>query len=136
IISRQMEITKEAAIITVGKINGGVRENIIPGEVTMSGTIRTLDPDMQKEVHERIVRTATMIAESSGAEAEVTFDGKTPVVYNDPALTEKIIPSLQRAAGEKNVVRMNPDTGGEDFAFFQQKVPGFFFFVGALPPDA
>lgn len=136
IISRQMEITKEAAIITVGKIQGGIRENIIPEDVSMSGTIRTLDPDMQREVHERIIRTATKIAESSGAEAEVTFDGKTPVVYNDIALTDRVISSLQRAAGEENVVRMNPDTGGEDFAFFQQKVPGFFFFVGALPPGA
>lgn len=136
IISRQTEITKEAAIITVGMIHGGIRENIIPEEVTMSGTIRTLDPEMQKDIHERIVRTATNIAESAGAVAEVTFDGKTPVVYNDPALTDRALRSLQLAAGEKNVVRMNADTGGEDFAYFQQKVPGFFFFVGGLPPGA
>lgn len=136
IVSRQTEITKEAAIITVAMIHGGIRENIIPEEVTMSGTIRTLDMDMRKEIHERIVRTATNIAESGGATAEVTFDGQTPVVYNDPAITEQAIKSLQLAAGEKNVVRMNADTGGEDFAYYLQKVPGFFFFLGALPSDA
>jgi amidohydrolase len=135
IISRQTELTKEAAVITIGKINAGVRENIIPEEVVMAGTIRTFDRDMQKKIHEKIVLTATKIAESGGATAEVTFDNKTPVTYNDPALTEKMVQSLARAAGAGNLERINPDTGAEDFAYYQEKVPGLFFFVGACPPD-
>ena len=133
IISRQTELTKEAAVITVGRIQGGIRENIIPETLEMAGTIRTFDPDMQALIHEKIKLTATKIAESAGARAEVSIDRKTPVTFNDQALTEKMVPALIRAAGEKNVVRINPDTGAEDFAYFQQKVPGLFFFVGACP---
>lgn len=135
IVSRQTELTKEAAVITVGRINAGIRENIIPEEAFMAGTIRTLDEDMQKKVHEKIKLTATKIAESAGATAEVVIDKKTPVTYNDVALTEKVVTSLQRAAGAENVIRINAVTGAEDFAFYQKKVPGFFFFVGAMPPD-
>jgi amidohydrolase len=135
IISRQTELTKEAAVISVGRINAGIRENIIPEYAEMSGTIRTFDPEMQKSIHEKIKLTATKIAESAGARAEVTIDSKTAVTYNDPALTEKMVASLQRAAGgEKNVVRINAQTGAEDFASYQKKVPGLFFFVGACPP--
>lgn len=135
IISRQTELTKEAAVITVGRINGGIRENIIPEQVEFSGTIRTLDRDMQKDIQERIMRTAVNIAEASGAKAEVTFTNKTMVVYNDPQLTSLVSKSLERAAGEKNVTIMNADTGAEDFSFFQDKVRGYFFFVGACPPE-
>lgn len=135
IVSRQSELTNEAVVITVGRIQAGIRENIIPEEATMAGTIRTLDKNMQKDVHDRIKRTAEKIAESAGATAEVTFNGMTPVTYNDPELTEKMVPSLERAAGKDNVVRIHAVTGAEDFAFFQEKVPGFFFFVGACPPD-
>jgi len=135
IVSRQTDLTKEAAVISVGRIQGGVRENIIPEEVMMAGTIRTLDKDMQKKIHEKLILTATKIAESAGATAEVTIDKKTPVTYNDVALTEKMVASLQRAAGEENVVRINAVTGAEDFAYYQEKVPGFFFFVGAMPSD-
>jgi amidohydrolase len=135
IISRQTELTKEAAVITVGRINAGIRENIIPEEANMAGTIRTFDEGMRKIIHEKIELTATKIAESAGATAEVTFTQKTPVTYNDPALTEKMVPSLLHAAGEGNIIRINPDTGAEDFAYYQQKVPGIFFFVGACPPD-
>lgn len=135
IVSRQTELTKEAAVITVGRIQAGVRENIIPEEAVFAGTIRTLDPDMQKKIHEKIKLTAINIAESAGAVAEVSIENKTPVTYNDIALTEKMVASLQKAAGAENVVRINAVTGAEDFAFFQQKVPGFFFFVGAMPPD-
>ena len=134
IISRQTELTKEAAVISVGRINAGIRENIIPEYAEMSGTIRTLDADMQKQIHEKIRLTATKIAESSGARAEVIIDNKTAVTYNDAALTEKMVGSLERAAGQGKVVRINAQTGAEDFSFFQQKVPGFFFFVGACPP--
>ncbi|MBA4054225.1 MAG: amidohydrolase [Marivirga sp.] len=135
IISRQTELTKEAAVITIGRFQAGVRENIIPEEAFMAGTIRTLDVDMQKKIHEKIKLTATKIAESGGATAEVVIVNKTPVTYNDIALTEKMVGSLEKAAGAENVIRINAVTGAEDFAFFQQKVPGFFFFVGAMPPD-
>ncbi len=135
IISRQTDLTKEAAVISVGRIQAGIRENIIPEEALMAGTIRTLDAAMQDKIHEKIRLTATKIAESAGATADVVIEKKTPVTYNDPALTEKVVASLQKAAGAQNVVRINAVTGAEDFAFYQQKIPGFFFFVGAMPPD-
>lgn len=135
IISRQTELTKEAAVITVGRINAGIRENIIPEYAEMAGTIRTLDTDMQKAIHEKIKLTATKIAESAGARAEVIIESKTPVTYNDVALTERMVSSLQRTVGDANVIRIPAVTGAEDFAYYQQKVPGFFFFVGACPPD-
>lgn len=135
IVSRQTELTKEAAVISVGRINAGIRENIIPEQAIMAGTIRTLDEEMQKKIHEKIKLTATKIAESGGATAEVVIDNKTPVTYNDPELTEKMVASLEKAAGKENVMRINAVTGAEDFAFFQQKVPGLFFFVGAMMPD-
>ncbi|HEX3102356.1 MAG TPA: amidohydrolase [Pyrinomonadaceae bacterium] len=133
IVSRQSELPKAPVIITVGKINGGVRENIIPEELTMAGTIRTLDSEMQKDVHEKIRRTATKIAESMGATAEVTIDTKTLVTYNTPALVKQMLPSLQKAAGEANVSETEWVTGGEDFSYFGTKAPAFFFFVGGMP---
>jgi amidohydrolase len=136
IISRQTELTKEAAVITVGRIQSGIRSNIIPEEAFFEGTIRTLDTTMQDKIHEKIKLTATKIAESGGATAEVTIRRGTPVTYNDPALTEKMIPSLKKAAGDKNVEVINAVTGAEDYAFYQKKVPGLFVFVGAMPPDA
>lgn len=135
IVSRQMDLTHEPVVVTVARINAGIRENIIPEEAQMSGTIRTLDKDMRQSVHEKIRRIATGIAETAGAVAEVTFDGKTPVTYNDPDLTAQMVPALERAAGKDHVLRISPVTGAEDFAFFQEKVPGFFFFVGARPVD-
>lgn len=135
IVSRQVDLTKEPAVLSVGRIQGGIRENIIPETVEMAGTIRTFDPEMQTYIHESIVRTASKIAESAGAKAEVTIDKKTPVTYNDPDLTSKLVSALNRAAGEGNVIRIQADTGAEDFAFYQQKVPGFFFFVGVCPPE-
>lgn len=134
IISRQSELTKEAAVITVGRLQAGIRENIIPEEAFMAGTIRTLDAGMQDKIHEKIKLTATKIAESAGATAEVTIRRGYPITYNDPALTEKMATSLERAAGKEKTMRINAATGAEDFSFFQQKVPGLFFFVGALPP--
>lgn len=135
IISRQTELTKEAAVITVGRIQAGIRENIIPEEANFAGTIRTLDKEMQEKIHEKIKLTATKIAESAGATAEVSIVKKTPITYNDPALTEKVVPSLKLAAGEDHVKEVHAVTGAEDFAFYQEKVPGFFFFVGAMPAD-
>lgn len=133
IVSRQSELTKAPVVITVGKINGGVRENIIPEEMTMAGTIRTLDPDMQKEVHEKIRRTATNIAASFGATAEVNIETKTKVTYNTPELVRRMVPSLEKAAGKANVVENEWTTGAEDFSFFRDKAPAFFFFLGGMP---
>lgn len=133
IVSRQSELTKAPVVITIGKINAGVRENIIPEELTMAGTIRTLDPAMQKDVHERIKRTAEKIAESFGATAEVSIDTKTLVTYNDPALVKKMVPSLEKAIGKENVEENDWTTGAEDFSFFGTKAPAFFFFVGGMP---
>lgn len=133
IVSRQTELTKNAAVISVCIINGGVRANIIPEEVEMTGTIRTLDKDMQKSIHERIKTTAEKIAESSGATAVVEIENKTLVTYNDPALTRKLLPSLIKAAGKENVLEMNAVTGAEDFSFFAEKIPSLYLYVGGLP---
>lgn len=133
IISRQTMLTKEAAVITVGKINGGVRFNIVPEEVEMTGTIRTLDTAMQALIHKKIILTATKIAESAGATAEVHIQKMVPVTYNDPALTDKMVPSLKKAAGKENVQLIDAVTGAEDFSFFQEKIPGLYFFLGGQP---
>ncbi len=135
IISRQSDLTNEAAVITVGRFNSGIRENIIPEEANFSGTIRTLDTVMQKSIHERIRRTATKIAESAGATAEVYIEQQELVTFNDPSLTEKMLPSLRKAVGPDNVVNVKAGTGAEDFSFYQKKVPGLFFSVGAMPAD-
>ncbi len=133
VVSRQSELTKAPVVITIGRINGGVRENIIPEEMTMSGTIRTLDEQMQKIVHEKIKITAQKIAESMGATAEVTIDGKTPVTYNTPELVQRMLPSLIKSAGKENVYETNWITGAEDFSFYRAKAPAFFFQVGGMP---
>ncbi len=135
IVSRQTELTKAAAVITVGSMHGGIRRNIIPEEATMEGTIRTFDPEMQRIVHEKIKKTAVDIAESAGAKADVNIQIMYPVTYNDPKFTAMMAPSLSRAVGEENVKVISPVTMAEDFSFFQQKIPGFFFFVGANSKD-
>jgi len=133
IVSRQEELTKAPVVITVGVINAGVRSNIIPEELVMQGTIRTLDSKMQKDVHERIKVTATKIAEASGATAEVTIDTKTLVTYNNPALVKMMLPSLEAAAGKGKIVEAEWTTGAEDFSFYGEKAPAFFFFLGGMP---
>lgn len=135
IVSRQTELTKAAAVVTIGSMHAGIRRNIIPEEAILEGTIRTFDADMQKKVHEKIRTTATKIAESAGATAEVGIDVLYPVTYNHVALTEQMAPSLRRAAGANNAKVISPVTMAEDFSFYQQKVPGLFFFVGAYPSD-
>ena len=135
IVSRQMDLTKAPVVITVGTIKGGVRSNIIPETAELSGTIRTLDSKMQKEVHERIRNTVKNIAASTGATAEVTIDTKTLVTYNEPSLVKKTLPSLIKAAGAENVEETTWQTGAEDFSFFGEKAPSFFFYLGALPKD-
>ena len=133
IVSRQMDLTKAPVVITVGKINGGVRSNIIPEECVLDGTIRTLDQNMQKMVHEKIKLTAQKIAEASGATATVSIDTKTLVTYNTPELVKKMIPSLQSAAGIENVKETEWKTGAEDFSYFGTKAPSFFFYLGGMP---
>lgn len=133
IVSRQSELTKAPVVITIGKINGGVRENIIPEEMTMAGTIRTLDDAMQKDVHERVKNTAQKIAESMGATAEVSIDTKTLVTYNTPELVNQMLPSLEKAIGKENVYATEWTTGAEDFSYYRLKAPAFFFNVGGMP---
>lgn len=132
IISRQTELTKEAAVISVGKITSGVRNNIIPEEAEMTGTIRTLDTAMQRIIHDKIRHVATTIAESAGATAEVEIIKGTPITYNDPTLTAKMLPTMERTAGKDNVLLSEAITGAEDFSFYAEKVPGLFIFVGGM----
>lgn len=133
IVSRQVNLTEFPAVITVGKISSGVRANIIPELAEMVGTIRTLDTGMQHLIHQKMERTVVKIAESAGATAEIHIDNKTPVTYNDPALTAWALSSLQEAAGAANVTERKPMTGAEDFGFFAQKIPCFYFFLGGMP---
>src|SRR6266496_5305689 len=132
IVSRQMELTKAPVIITVGKISGGVRNNVIPDECTMDGTIRTLDSKMQKEVWERIKTTVTKIAEASGATADVSIDTKTLVTYNDTSLVRMMVPSLVKATNG-NTGQREWVTGSEDFSYYGEKAPAFFFYLGGMP---
>jgi amidohydrolase len=135
IVSRQTELTKGAAVITVGSMHGGIRRNIIPEEVLLEGTIRTFEDNMQKIVHDKIKLTATKIAESAGATADVDILVMYPATINDPKLTTLMAPSLIRTAGMANVNITAPVTMAEDFSFFQKEIPGFFFFLGAYPAD-
>jgi amidohydrolase len=133
--SRQLNSTIAPSIVTIGTIHGGVRNNIIPGEVELNGTIRSLDARMREELHMRIRRTAEAIATSAGASAEVTITRGYPMTYNEPALVERMTPTLRRVAGAENVSIAHASLGAEDFAFFQQKVPGMFFWMGTRPPQ-
>jgi amidohydrolase len=132
VVSRQTELTKAAAVISVGRVRAGVRNNIIPEEAELIGTIRTLDPAMRDKIHHDIRRTAEHIAASQGAEVTVDIQRGYPVTYNDPALTEAMAPSLRRVAGDR-AVRIDALTAAEDFSYFQREVPGLYFFLGAAP---
>jgi len=136
IISRQIDLTTAPAVVTVGTFDGGNRFNIIPDIVTMTGTIRTFDADMQKEIHARIKRTAENIAAAAGATAEVTIVIGNPVTWNDPDLAERMASSLERVAGGRFNPNGQPTTTAEDFAWYQKKVPGLFFFLGTAPEGA
>lgn len=133
IVSRQEDLTKAPVVITVGKFHSGLRSNIIPEEAVLEGTIRTLDPQMQKEVHEKIKLTAQKIAEAWGATADVSIDTKTLVTVNNPDLVKMMLPSLQKAAGTDNVSESTWTTGAEDFSYFGEKAPAFFFNLGGMP---
>jgi amidohydrolase len=131
ITSRQLNVTKEPAVITIGRIEGGVRNNIIPDDVLLEGTIRSFSPEAQADIHRRIRRTAEAIAASAGAEARVEITQQCPVVFNDPVLTESMLPTLRRVAGADRVSVQDPMTGSEDFSLFAQKAPGLFVFLGS-----
>jgi amidohydrolase len=135
IVSRNLNITENAGVVTIGAIHGGVRSNIIPEQVEMMGTIRALSNDDEKMLIERIKQIVTKTAEASGATAivEIPYSSHYPVTYNDVALTNKMLPSLQKTAGSAKVILVPADTGAEDFSFYQQKAPGLFFNLGGMP---
>lgn len=135
IVSRNLNVTENAGIVTIGSIHGGVRSNIIPEQVEMMGTLRALSAGDEKMIIERVKQVATKTAESAGAVAEVKipYSVRYPVTFNDPALTERMLPSLQNTAGKEKVVLVPADTGAEDFSFYQEKVPGLFIFLGGMP---
>ncbi|KAB2869980.1 MAG: amidohydrolase [Burkholderiaceae bacterium] len=134
VVSRAIDIAREPAVVTVGMIKGGVRENIIPESVEMRGTIRTFDEGMRDDVHERVTTLAEAVARGSRAGCTVCIEKNYPVTVNDPALTEAMLPTLQRVAGADKVQFVPKVTGSEDFSYFQKLVPGLFFFVGVAPP--
>jgi len=133
IVSRNMELTNQAAVVTVGKIEGGVRHNIIPESVYMEGTVRALDEEMRLKILERLETIVQATAMSNGAEATLTINHGYPITYNDPELTRLMAPTLMNVAGAENVRIMNAVTGAEDFSFFQREIPGLYFFLGGLP---
>jgi amidohydrolase len=133
VISRQSDLTTAPAVVTIGSIHGGLRSNIIPDSVVMVGTVRTLDSDMKVRIEERIRRTVSGIAESAGAKAEVFLSAGGAVTYNDPALTRRMGPTLERVAGPGWAIEVPPITGAEDFAAYQEEIPGLFFFLGVIP---
>ncbi len=138
IISRNLNLTENPAIVTIGSIKGGNRANIIPESVELTGTLRAFSKDDVKMLNERVIQIATKTAEAQNATVEITLPYTTryPVTYNDPALTAQILPSLQKTAGESNVLLKPPVTGAEDFSFYQEKVPGVYFFLGGMPKGA
>ena len=136
ITSRQVDITAHPLVITVGAIKGGIRSNIVPDEVEMIGTIRTFDVQQRADVIARIRRTVDGVAAASGATASFDIDpGSTPVVVNDLALTSPSVRALQRVAGDDEVKAVPLITGAEDFGFYAQRVPSFFFYLGVTPPE-
>lgn len=134
IISRETELTNEAAVITVGKIKSGVRFNIIPESAEMIGTIRTLDYDMKDHINKRMMEMVPTIAKAYGGDATIEIRDATDITYNDPALVEQMLPIMKRTAGEANIQTQKAVTGAEDFSYFSREVPGFFFFLGGMTP--
>jgi len=135
IVSRSLDITKEPSVVTVGVFQGGNRDNIIPDEVRMEGTIRTFDEAQRDQIHGHVKRITEMIAESGGAKAKVQIQRGYDVVVNDPALTAFAVPVLKRVIGDGNVGVVDKVCGSEDFSFFQKVVPGVFLRVGCTPPE-
>ncbi len=132
--ARQLDVTKAPAVLSIGQVNGGVRWNIIPDEVTLGGTVRTFDPDMREQLLSKMKHTAEHIAAASGASAEFSQRGFAAVTWNDVKLTQWAMPSLQWAGRDAGVAPIKPITASEDFSFYQQQVPGVFFFLGINEP--
>jgi len=137
IVSRNMELAEAASVVTIGKITGGVRSNIIPEQVEMIGTLRALTPSDRQMVHRRVREIATGVGQAMGAQVEVQIPLVTsyPVTYNDPALVERMAPVLRAVIGADRVTGRKAVMGAEDFSFLQEKVPGFYFFLGARRKD-
>jgi amidohydrolase len=134
VVSRQVDTVREPAIVTIAAIHGGLRQNIIPDSVHMFGTIRTFSEELRDEVHQRIEDTAEHIARGCRCEADVRIRRQYPVTVNHEGLTEWAAPRLKRVAGERAIL-VPKITGSEDFSYFQQRIPGFFYFVGITPAD-
>lgn len=135
IVSRRSNLTLAPAVVTIATIHSGVRWNIIPDDAVMTGTIRTLDPEMQKDIHQKIRDTAEGIAKAQGATATVDIRIGAPITYNDPPLTRSMRSTLERIAGFEQVREMNPVTGAEDFSYYANEIPAMFFFMGVRPED-
>ena len=135
IISRESELINEAAVISVGKITSGVRFNIIPESAELIGTVRTLDPKMKMHIMKRMQDMTETIAKAYGGEASIIFENFTAVTYNNHELVSKMLPSLELAAGKDNVTQIKAETIGEDFSFYQEKIPGFYFYLGGKPKN-
>ncbi len=133
--SRQLDVTHEPSILTVGSIQGGVRDNIIPERVELLGTIRTFDESMRRDIAQRVITTAEKIAESAGARAHVHIERGYAVTSNHAALTRAMAPTLARVAGPGRLLTARKLTGSEDFSSFQERIPGLFFFLGITPRD-
>jgi len=136
IVSRNLELTEQPGIVTVGSIHGGVRSNIIPEQVEMVGTIRALDDGMRAQIHRRIREIAEGVAQSMGATAEVhiPWSNSYPITYNDPELSAEMYPVLEAVAGPAGVEKVKPITGAEDFSYIANEVPGFYISLGGKPP--
>jgi len=135
IISRESELINEAAVISVGKITSGVRFNIIPESAELIGTVRTLDPKMKMHIMKRMQDMTETIAKAYGGEASIIFENFTAVTYNNHELVSKMLPSLKLATGKDNVTQIKAETIGEDFSFYQEKIPGFYFYLGGKPKN-
>jgi metal-dependent amidase/aminoacylase/carboxypeptidase family protein len=135
IVSREIKVIDDAAVVTIGSIHGGNRSNIIPNEVTLVGTIRTLNEAAREHMYEAIPRKVKGIADSMRAEAEVILplDYSYPITFNDHALMDQVLPTLIRTAGKENVIDSKAVTGAEDFSFFQKEIPGIYLWVGGKP---
>ena len=134
IISRESNLLVEPAVITIGKISGGVRFNIIPETAELVGTVRTLDPDMRELIIRRMTEMSEGLAKAYAGSASIEFQSNTAITYNDLELTEQMLPTLKNVAGEDHVKLVKATTGGEDFSYFQEEVPGFYFFLGGMTP--
>ena len=133
IASRQVDVTRAPAVVSIGSVHGGIRNNIIPDSVTMLGTVRTFDQEMRMDIADRIRRTVETTAAAAGASATIEYDFGYLVTVNDPALTARSVTRLEAAIGAANVGKIALVTGAEDFSYFQKQVPGFYFMLGATP---